>query len=160
MPVCCVDCKNIEDDYLWYSYSDDEHHVFRCKYKAKREKYHYDELDGNISSEKCDKYNPYKLERNIPWYNDRKTYFTPWEVVEMKIVFENPLNEPITDLAIADCIRNHIIEEVLSKCERTIIDGEERIVFTGNENDIINNHIRTIANSLLITTTWEGAEMR
>lgn len=78
----------------------------------------------------------------------------------MKIVFENPLNEPITDLAIADCIRNYIIEKTLSKCERTIVDGEEKIVFAGNENDIINNHIRTIANSLLITTTGEGVEMR
>ena len=78
----------------------------------------------------------------------------------MKIVFENPLNEPISDLAIADCIRNYIIEEILSKCERTIVDGEEKIMFAGNENDIINNRIRTIANSLLITTTGEGIEMR
>lgn len=78
----------------------------------------------------------------------------------MKIVFKNPLNEPITDLAIADCIRNHIIEEILSKCERTTVNAEEKIVFAGNENDIINNRIRTIANSLLITTTGEGIEMR
>lgn len=78
----------------------------------------------------------------------------------MKIVFENPLNEPTTDLAIADCIRNYIIEETLSKCERNIVDGEEKIMFAGNENDIINNRIRTIANSLLITTTAEGIEMR
>lgn len=78
----------------------------------------------------------------------------------MKIVFENPLNEPITDLAIADCIRNYIIEEILSKCERNIVDAEEKIMFAGNENDIINNRIRTIANSLLLTTTGEGIEMR
>lgn len=80
MPKCCVDCRNIESDYVWYSYSEDEELVFYCKYKSKKEKYYDDEVDGDVLDEECDKYNPYKLERNIPHYESRKIYFAGEEI--------------------------------------------------------------------------------
>lgn len=74
----------------------------------------------------------------------------------MKIIFENKNDEPITDLAIANCIRNYITENVLSETESIFICGEEKTVYTGAENGIINNRIRIIASLLLVTTSENG----
>lgn len=74
----------------------------------------------------------------------------------MKIIFENKNDEPITDLAIANCIRNYITENVLSVTKTIFVCGEEMTVYTGVEDRKINNRVRTIANLLLITASEDG----
>ena len=78
----------------------------------------------------------------------------------MKIIFENKNNEPITDLAIANCIRNYITENVLSAIETIFVCEEEVPVYTGVEDRKINNRIRTIANLLLITASEDGGAVK
>lgn len=70
----------------------------------------------------------------------------------MKIIFEAEHNEPITDLAIANCIVNYITDVEWSGHEEIEVEGKKVLVEKGDEQRNIERHIRTIANALLVTT--------
>lgn len=70
----------------------------------------------------------------------------------MKIIFENERNEPITDLAIADCIVRYITDLEWANHEEMEIDSKKVPIETGDEQKNIDRHIKTIANALLLTT--------
>lgn len=69
----------------------------------------------------------------------------------MKIIFDNPQDEPITDLAIANCIRNYITDLEWLNHEKIEIDGKKVLLETGNEQSNIDRHIKSIVNALLAT---------
>lgn len=76
----------------------------------------------------------------------------------MRVIFQTEHNEPVTDLAIANCIVNYVTDVEWSGHKEIEVDCKKVPLETGDEQRNIDRHIRTIANALLATT--ENVEFR